>query len=97
MVKFYLMLLNDGVAPGEERVISGETIKTLTTRQHEGLLDETFGVVMDRGLGFFIDSRRHSPRFPMDTVLLRHQRRSGMAAKNLQQDLLIPKNNSPCP
>jgi hypothetical protein len=27
----------------------------------------------------------------MDTVLLRHQRHSGMAAENLQQDLLIPK------
>ena len=64
MVKFYLMLLNDGVAPGDERVISGETVKTLTTRQHEGLLDETFGVVMDRGLGFFIDSQRHSPAVP---------------------------------
>jgi len=64
MVKFYSMLLNDGVTPGGERVISEETIKTLTTRQQEGLLDETFGVVMDRGLGFFVDSQRHSPAVP---------------------------------
>jgi CubicO group peptidase (beta-lactamase class C family) len=64
MVKFYSMLLNDGVTAGGERVISEETIKTLTTRQHEGLLDETFGVVMDRGLGFFVDSQRHSPAVP---------------------------------
>jgi CubicO group peptidase (beta-lactamase class C family) len=64
MVKFYSMLLNDGVSPEGEQVISEESIETLTTRQHEGLLDETFGVVMDRGLGFFVDSQRHSPAVP---------------------------------
>jgi CubicO group peptidase (beta-lactamase class C family) len=64
MVKLYSMLLNDGVTPEGEQVISEATIKTLTTRQHEGLLDETFGVVMDRGLGFFVDSQRHSPAVP---------------------------------
>ena len=64
MVKFYTMLLNGGITPEDERVISEETIKTLTSRQHEGLLDETFGVVMDRGLGFFVDSQRHSPAVP---------------------------------
>jgi CubicO group peptidase (beta-lactamase class C family) len=64
MVKFYSMLLNDGMTPKGEQVVSEETIKTLTTRQHQGLLDETFGVVMDRGLGFFVDSQRHSPAVP---------------------------------
>jgi CubicO group peptidase (beta-lactamase class C family) len=64
MVKFYSMLLNDGVSSSGEQIVSEETVKRLTTRQHEGLLDETFGVVMDRGLGFFVDSQRHSPAVP---------------------------------
>jgi CubicO group peptidase (beta-lactamase class C family) len=64
MVKFYSMLLNDGVSSSGEQIISEETVNRLTTRQHEGLLDETFGVVMDRGLGFFVDSQRHSPAVP---------------------------------
>ncbi|MBT7467580.1 MAG: beta-lactamase family protein [Chloroflexi bacterium] len=64
MVGFYSMLLNDGVTADGEQIISESTITTLTSAHHEGLLDETFGVVMDRGLGFFIDSQRHSPAVP---------------------------------
>ena len=64
MVKLYSMLLDGGMSPDGERIVSEETVVSLTTRQHDGLLDETFGVVMDRGLGFFIDSQRHSPAVP---------------------------------
>jgi CubicO group peptidase (beta-lactamase class C family) len=64
MVSFYSMLLNDGVSPAGEQIISESVIASLTSRQDEGLLDETFGVFMDRGLGFFIDSQRHSPAVP---------------------------------
>ncbi|MBN4064750.1 beta-lactamase family protein [Dehalococcoides mccartyi] len=64
VVKFYSMLLNDGVAPNGEQIISEDAVVALTTRQHDGIFDETFGVVMDRGLGFFIDSQRHSPAVP---------------------------------
>jgi CubicO group peptidase (beta-lactamase class C family) len=64
MVKLYSMLLNDGVASSGAQVTSEATISALTTRAHDGLLDETFGVVMDRGLGFFIDSQRHGPAVP---------------------------------
>ncbi len=64
MVNFYSMLLNSGIAPDGDRVISESILASLTTRQHDGILDETFGVVMDRGLGFFIDSQRHSPAVP---------------------------------
>ena len=64
MVKFYSMLLQGGASQNGNEIISKETVETLTTRQHEGLLDETFGVVMDRGLGFFVDSQRHSPAVP---------------------------------
>ena len=64
MVGFYSMLLNDGVTSDCKQIISESTISALTTPHHEGLLDETFGVVMDRGLGFFVDSQRHSPAVP---------------------------------
>ena len=64
MVKFYSMLLQGGTGQNGSEIISEETTKLLTTSQHEGLLDETFGVVMDRGLGFFIDSQRHGPAVP---------------------------------
>ena len=55
------MLARGGITTSGEQVVSSGTVNALTTRQHEGILDETFGVVMDRGLGFFIDSQRHSP------------------------------------
>jgi CubicO group peptidase (beta-lactamase class C family) len=58
------MLLNDGVTSDCKQIISESTISALTMTNHEGLLDETFGVVMDRGLGFFVDSQRYSPAVP---------------------------------
>jgi len=64
MVKFYSMLLNGGETQNGDQIISPETVTALTSRQQHGLLDETFGVVMDRGLGFFVDSQRHSPAVP---------------------------------
>ena len=64
IAKFYAMLLNDGVSSRGERIISSHTLAELTTRAPEGLLDETFGAKMDRGLGFFIDSQRHGPAVP---------------------------------
>ena len=64
MVGFYSMLLNDGVTSDCKQIISESTISALTMTNHEGLLDETFGVVMDRGLGFFVDSQRYSPAVP---------------------------------
>lgn len=64
MVRFYAMLLNGGVSTDGDSVVSKDTVSALTTQQHDGLLDETFGVVMDRGLGFFIDSQRHGPGVP---------------------------------
>lgn len=64
MVKLYSMLLNEGVAASGAQVISSTVVQALTTREGEGLLDETFGNVVDRGLGFYIDSKRHSPAVP---------------------------------
>jgi CubicO group peptidase (beta-lactamase class C family) len=64
MAKFFSMLLRGGTTADGSTIVSADTVATLTTRQHEGMLDETFGVVMDRGLGFFVDSQRHSPAVP---------------------------------
>ena len=67
VVKLYSMLLRNGVSAEGERILSGETVRMLTTRQHDGLLDETFGVVMDRVLGFFIEASGTVLRFPTGT------------------------------
>ena len=64
VVKLYSMLLRNGVSAEGERILSGETVRMLTTRQHDGLLDETFGVVMDRGLGFLSTASGTVLRFP---------------------------------
>ena len=64
LVKLYSMLLRGGISPGGERIVSSDVVEAMTSRQHEGLLDETFGVVIDRGLGFLIDSKRHGPVVP---------------------------------
>ena len=64
LVLFYSMLLRDGVSCNGDRIISKQMVEQLTARQNDGILDETFGVVMDRGLGFFIDSQRHGPAVP---------------------------------
>ena len=61
---FYATLLNGGVSESGERVVTQETLTRLTTRSHDGILDETFGIVMDRGLGFGISSNRHGPAVP---------------------------------
>ncbi len=49
MVKLYSMLLAGGMSPDGERIVSEETVLSLTTRQHEGLLDETFGIDLSPG------------------------------------------------
>ncbi len=64
MVRVYSMLWNNGVSNDGEQIISGEAVTALTARPHDGMKDETLGVVMDRGLGFFIDSQRHSAAVP---------------------------------
>ena len=93
MVKFYSMLLNDGITPEREQVVSEESIKALTTRQHEGLLDETFGVVMDRGLGFFVDSQRHSPAVPYGYSTTASPTTFGHGGKESSTGFADPENN----
>jgi len=54
--RFYEALLNGGGG-----VLRPQTVEALTTRHTVGLLDRTFGVALDRGLGVVVDSKRYGP------------------------------------
>lgn len=56
--RFYEMLLGDGEYHGV-RILSTETVREMTSRQREGLFDETFKHKIDWGLGFIINSNRY--------------------------------------
>ncbi len=53
--RFYEMLLNHGALDGR-RILSSQTVEAITARHRVGMLDQTFGIVMDWGLGFNVDS-----------------------------------------
>ncbi|MGH3053562.1 MAG: serine hydrolase domain-containing protein [Gaiellaceae bacterium] len=54
--RFYEALLAGG-----RNVLRPQTVEALTTRHTVGLLDRTFGVPLDRGLGVVVDSKHHGP------------------------------------
>lgn len=56
--RFYQMLLGGGELDGV-RVLSGESVRLMTSRQRVGMFDETFRHAMDWGLGLIIDSKQH--------------------------------------
>ena len=58
LVAFYEMLLGGGERGGV-RVLSAESVRLMTTRQREGMFDETFKHTIDWGLGLIIDSKRY--------------------------------------
>ncbi len=58
LARFYQMFLADGQC-GDRQIIRPETVQLLTSRQRKGLHDHTFGLVVDWGLGFIIDSKRY--------------------------------------
>ena len=53
LVRFYEAMLAGG------KVISPQTVEAFTARHREGLFDHTFQHVIDWGLGFLLDSKRH--------------------------------------
>ncbi len=55
---FYEMLLKGGERKGV-RLLSPQMVAMLRTRQREGVYDETFGHIVDFGLGVIIDSNRY--------------------------------------
>ena len=56
--RFYQMLLDGGQLDGT-RVLSGESVRLMTTPQRVGMFDETFRHVMDWGLGMIADNNRY--------------------------------------
>jgi CubicO group peptidase (beta-lactamase class C family) len=58
--RFYDALLAGGVWQGRQ-ILRPETVRLMTARHITGMLDETFHVHLDRGLGVVVDSKRHGP------------------------------------
>jgi CubicO group peptidase (beta-lactamase class C family) len=55
LVKVFEAFLGGGEREGH-RVLRPETVAAMTSRQREGLVDETFGMVIDWGLGLMVNS-----------------------------------------
>jgi CubicO group peptidase (beta-lactamase class C family) len=55
LVKVFEAFLGGGERDGQ-RVLRPETVAAMTSRQREGLVDETFGMVIDWGLGLMVNS-----------------------------------------
>lgn len=54
--RFYEALLSHG-----HGILRPQTVEALVTRHTVGLLDRTFGVPLDRGLGVVVDSKQYGP------------------------------------
>ncbi len=57
--KFYQCLL-DGGAP----LLQATTLDYMLQRHRRDMMDKTFGHIIDMGLGFVLDSKKHGPRPP---------------------------------
>jgi CubicO group peptidase (beta-lactamase class C family) len=56
--RFYAALLNDG-AWQQRRILQPESVSLMTACHSAGMLDETFQIRLDRGLGVVLDSKRY--------------------------------------
>lgn len=61
LVKLYEMFLGGGERDGE-RVLSRQTVEAMTARHRAGRRDETFGMVIDWGLGLMVNSWHYRSR-----------------------------------
>ena len=61
LVRFYEMLLGGGERGGF-RVLKRETVAAMVSRQRTGMRDETFGSVLDWGLGVMVNSWHHQQK-----------------------------------
>lgn len=53
--RFYETLLNHGAVNGK-RILGATTVEAITARHRVGMLDQTFGIIIDWGLGFILDT-----------------------------------------
>ena len=56
----YEALLDGGQRNGN-RILSPQSVEALTTRHTVGMIDRTFNVRLDRGLGVVVDSKQYEP------------------------------------
>lgn len=63
VVRFYRMLLDFGELDGTQ-LLKPEFATQITSPQRTGMKDETFGHVMDWGLGVMFDNKVHGPAAP---------------------------------
>jgi CubicO group peptidase (beta-lactamase class C family) len=63
LARFYEMLRCGGRI-GDVRLLKEETVTVMTTRQREGMHDQTLGHTVDWGLGVVVNSAHHGPRVP---------------------------------
>ncbi len=61
LARFYEDLLS-GWLRGESKLLSRDMIRLMTSRQREGLVDQTFQHKMDWGLGFMPDNNRYGAK-----------------------------------
>ena len=61
LTRFYEMLLQGG-SRGDARILGTATVAEFIGRRRAGQLDKTFGYILDWGLGFMVDSKRHGRR-----------------------------------
>lgn len=58
LARMYEMLAGGGQRDGV-RILTPQTVEAITARHRTGILDKTFGVALDWGLGFGIDAGSH--------------------------------------
>ena len=63
MVRFYRMLLGYGELDGT-KILDPTLAAEITAPQRTGMKDETFGYMMDWGLGVMLDNKIHGPAAP---------------------------------
>ncbi|HEX7165794.1 MAG TPA: serine hydrolase domain-containing protein [Acidimicrobiales bacterium] len=61
LARFYEMLLGGGELDGQ-RVLSPQTVEAMTARHRTSLVDETFGTIIDWGLGLLVNSFHYRDR-----------------------------------
>ena len=61
LTRFYEMLLRGG-SRDNSRIVGAATVAAFTGRHRSGMVDKTFGYILDWGLGFMVDSKRHGRR-----------------------------------